>query len=60
MTNCGINDFRRSNSSAVTPEELSINIPMSMPFPLTTFVGSGGVAVELAVSAALKHKTFST
>ena len=58
MTNCDINDFRRLNSSAETPEELSINIPMSMPL-LTCVVGRGGVVAEFSASATLKHKAFS-
>ena len=43
MTNCDINCFSRSNSSGVKPKELSISMPMSRPFVLTSVVGASGV-----------------
>ena len=45
MTNCETNDFRRSNWSAVTPKELSINIPMSIPLLLVSLTDVGSVPV---------------
>ena len=50
-TSCDMNCFRRSNSAGVKPKELSINIPMSRPFVLTSVLGAGGVTREEGVTA---------